>query len=170
MGDQGSIQIVQRHPRPDHGHVVCRCRSRRCGSSARTAPPPRLPPGCRPESPVPDPRGVSGTPREPASFTMAATSTVDPGRTTARGRMGVAVNAAAWVSSSLTPTPVLWLAVPTMSANRYSRIGADPPDRALAVTAVPKAIAASPTPWSTQLRRAIACCHEAYRRVGRLRF
>ena len=39
-----------------------------------------------PESPVPEPRGTSGTPASRATRTTAATSSVEPGRTTSSGR------------------------------------------------------------------------------------
>ena len=39
-----------------------------------------------PESPVPEPRAVIGTPSSRAAVTMAATSAVEAGRATASGR------------------------------------------------------------------------------------
>ena len=55
----------------------------------------RLPP----DRPVAEPRATSGTWRSLARRTMAATSAVDVGRTTARGVTGSRVRHSSWVSS-----------------------------------------------------------------------
>jgi hypothetical protein len=49
-----------------------------------------------PDSPVPLPRAVTGTPSSAASRTMPATSSVVVGRTTKSGRTQVAVSASSW--------------------------------------------------------------------------
>jgi hypothetical protein len=50
-----------------------------------------------PDSPVPDPRAVTGTPWRSATPSTAATSPVVDGSTTATGLTGVAVSASSWV-------------------------------------------------------------------------
>ena len=64
------------------------------------------------------PRAVSGTPCSPASATMAATSSVERGVTTAAGRRGVAVSASSWVRSSLMSSPATTLPAPTTFSSR----------------------------------------------------
>ncbi len=59
----------------------------------------RIPSGgeiAAPESPVPLPRAVTGRWSSSATLSTAATSSVDRGRTTARGTLGVAVRASSW--------------------------------------------------------------------------
>ena len=82
-----------------------------------------------PDSPVPDPRPVTGIPWAPAHPTMATTSAVEPGRTTARGRTGEADRASSWVSSSLMSHPESMLAAPTIPASSSITVMRFAPDR-----------------------------------------
>ena len=50
-----------------------------------------------PESPVPLPRATTGTPCSLATLSTSDTSSVEPGRTTARGTTGTVVSASSWV-------------------------------------------------------------------------
>ena len=71
-----------------------------------------------PDSPVPEPRAVSGIPSSAAAVTTAATSAVEPGRTTAAGRTGATVSDSSWHRSSPTASPWSTCAAPTRPARR----------------------------------------------------
>ena len=79
-----------------------------------------------PESPVPDPRATRGVCSATATFTMAATSSVLAGRTTAKGTTCGAPRASSWVTSSSASTGRSTLATPTMS-RRASTINRSSP-------------------------------------------
>ena len=74
-----------------------------------------------PERPVPEPRAVTGAPNAAAARKTADTSRASPGRTTARGRTGVAVSASSCVYSSGMAASVSTCAAPTASRSRATR-------------------------------------------------
>ena len=76
-----------------------------------------------PESPVPEPRAVSGTRSATAACTTAATSSAVPGRTTRRRRTASLPRDSSWVTSSSTRAPTSTWAAPTRSISRSSITG-----------------------------------------------
>ena len=108
VGKQRGVQIGQRHPRLDHGHMVGHVDLDDPGHPFERHDHAVGRPGCTPRTArYPSPRAVRGMPWATADLTMAATSAVELGRTTASGRTAEADRASSWVSSSLMSHPTV---------------------------------------------------------------